>query len=402
MDNHEFFVEYQENFKKVIREKNVQLRRKNQVNEMNAMKAAIRKHVKTGNGSIVLNVEEIDTDNIKDKVDLGAGINKEIPSTCDAKAEMWIKRKIEDIEFYMDLYREAKEEYNKTKDWKAKDKMTEYREIILNSNNFCIDKFNFSPMKLIKPNMEEILIFNQAIRYLAKLVNSISDWNTKSAYSKRREITSFLGSKYGDEVVIQAKAQKVDSVTGRVGVNILLSPRANKIYPDPNNSLFIHLSSSSGLTELRPGTNSNYGDFVRFGGKWLYKNPCVHFFAIKLKAKQGPIINEEKIKSLMEIYGKHIYLYKPKASDKIYFDPMENGAPGLKAVFIETNEPLPVKEISSQAFQAINRFNKDGKTPSETINEMYLSNIITESEYIQLQERIQILTERSEDMWKML
>ena len=31
-----------------------------------------------------------------------------------------------------------------------------------------------------------------------------------------------------------------------------------------------------------------------------------------------------------------------------------------------------------------------------TVEEMYLSNIITESEYIQLQERIQILTERSE------
>lgn len=53
-------------------------------------------------------------------------------------------------------------------------------------------------------------------------------------------------------------------------------------------------------------------------------------------------------------------------------------------------------ELSSRLEYIKKHYTKKNINEYSTIDEMYLSNIITESEYVQLQERIQILTERSE------
>lgn len=110
----------------------------------------------------------------------------------------------------------------------------------------------------------------------------------------------------------------------------------------------------------------------------------------EIKALDGQI--KEEVDKSMEDFRKSDDEYKK----------LSNQIEDLKH---KTDAMNPVKNISSnQMRKAVIKANeyisscgsKSRQDFVNSINEMYLSNIITESEYIQLQERIQILTERSE------
>lgn len=110
----------------------------------------------------------------------------------------------------------------------------------------------------------------------------------------------------------------------------------------------------------------------------------------EIKALDGQI--KEEVDKSMEDFRKSDDEYKK----------LSNQIEDLKH---KTDAMNPVKNISSnQMRKAVIKANeyisscgsKSRQDFVNSINEMYLSNIITESEYVQLQERIQILTERSE------
>ena len=135
-----------------------------------------------------------------------------------------------------------------------------------------------------------------------------------------------------------------------------------------------------------------------------------------LKNKEDEINNlRNKSKNLGEIFRKKYNITDEKlnAAKKKASDYLRHGYTGTMSrqkfvnsinesclimdndeFFMETYKPFDEYLKKHKYDPKTNTIEIDGRC--ETIREMYLSNIITESEYVQLQERIQILAERSE------
>jgi len=147
------------------------------------------------------------------------------------------------------------------------------------------------------------------------------------------------------------------------------------------------------------------GNIIDKRRSYVDKNPEIIDIRSRMKelAKAGEVesdeywalVSKEKElkKSLVNEYKKNNaketdMFDKNKEAEEKFMDNFFNGLSNkeLSKIWLKVNYNTPKYESGIKSRQDF----------VNSINEMYLSNIITESEYIQLQERIQILTERSE------
>lgn len=125
---------------------------------------------------------------------------------------------------------------------------------------------------------------------------------------------------------------------GSVSFNII-QKKQNSLYKRTNKTKFVHFSNANNLSTLRPTGSSK----VFNGHRYLYPNFRCYLWAIEGESIPGYMIDYAR-----EVYGKHIYQYTPKTSDKIVIDMSESKRfPGCTPVFIETDKPLSVKDITN-------------------------------------------------------
>jgi hypothetical protein len=201
-----------------------------------------------------------------------------------------------------------------------------------------ISKGNFNrlgvPAHIKKMNPDE---YQMAYDYIKPILDELRDpqhFHTDCFRSLKKKLFDLTGVGKPESHVITI----IDKPPGSVSFNII-QKKQNRLYKRTNKTKFVHFSNANNLSTLYPTSESK----VFNGHKYLYPNFRCYFWAIEDES-----IPKYMIDYASEVYGKHIYQYTPKTSDKIVIDMSESKRfPGCTPVFIETDKPLSVKDITN-------------------------------------------------------
>ena len=197
------------------------------------------------------------------------------------------------------------------------------------------------------PEKDYNMTYNYVDQQIKKFTQDEVIYSVKQLRSAKKNLFDLLGVGHPDEKVL------IIHKPSSLGISFnIVRTRQHKLFKKSNNIRFIHFSPQESITELAPTMRSRafgLNDHV-----YIYPTSRCYFWAIDIDK-----IPEKALSYAFETYGRNIYEYNPKPSDRIVIDESDSTRfPGATPVFIEADKSLTVKPVTDEFHNLKRAFEK--------------------------------------------
>lgn len=197
------------------------------------------------------------------------------------------------------------------------------------------------------PEKDYNMTYNYVDQQIKKFTQNEVIYSVNQQRSAKKNLFDLLGVGHPDEKVL------IIHKPSSLGISFnIVRTRQHKLFKKSNNIRFIHFSPQESITELAPTMRSRafgLNDHV-----YIYPTSRCYFWAIDIDK-----IPEKALSYAFETYGRNIYEYNPKPSDRIVIDESDSTRfPGATPVFIEADKSLTVKPVTDEFHNLKRAFEK--------------------------------------------
>ena len=197
------------------------------------------------------------------------------------------------------------------------------------------------------PEKDYNMTYNYVDQQIKRFTQDEVIYSINQQRSAKKNLFDLLGIGHPDEKVL------IIHKPSSLGISFnIVRTRQYKLFKRSNNTRFIHFSPQESITELAPTMRSRafgLNDHV-----YIYPTSRCYFWAIDIDK-----IPEKALSYAFETYGRNIYEYNPKPSDRIVIDESDSTRfPGATPVFIEADKSLTVKPVTDEFHNLKRAFEK--------------------------------------------
>lgn len=187
------------------------------------------------------------------------------------------------------------------------------------------------------PEKDYNMTYNYVDQQIKKFTQNEVRYSVNQQRSTKKNLFDLLGVGHPDEKVL------IVNKPSSLGISFsIVRTRQHKLFKRSNNTRFIHFSPQESITKLEPTLQSR--EFGMNKHVYIYPTTRCYFWAIDIDK-----IPEKALSYAFETYGRNIYEYNPKPSDRIIVDESDSTRfPGATPVFIETDKSLTVKPVTDE------------------------------------------------------